>query len=115
MLTPNSFRAVCALLTLSFSNFIWAVDVQVTTITEDKDPVIRGGVVTYTIPVLNADNDSAPLTTLTIPLPTGAVVERAQVRNPFPGQSCQTSLSIDISASISKSGSVITLPISLMI
>lgn len=46
-----------------------AVDVQISQLTDTPDPAIRGGEVTYSVSLLNGNNDTANNVTLTIPLP----------------------------------------------
>ena len=52
----------------SFSSF--AVDVQISQLTDTPDPATRGGNVTYAISLLNGHNDTASNVTLAIPLPS---------------------------------------------
>jgi uncharacterized repeat protein (TIGR01451 family) len=47
----------------------WAADVQISQLTDDPDPAIRGGQITYSIFVANNADDTAHNVVLTFPLP----------------------------------------------
>jgi uncharacterized repeat protein (TIGR01451 family) len=58
----------------------WAVDVQISQLTDDPDPAIRGGQITYSIYVANNAYDTAHNVELTFPLP--ATTTFVSVSNP---------------------------------
>ncbi|MBK5967618.1 MULTISPECIES: DUF11 domain-containing protein [Thiorhodovibrio] len=64
-------RLVLGFLLTSLSAAALAVDVQVSKLDDDPDPVGRGGIVTYTIDVRNNGSDTAAGVELVFPLPAG--------------------------------------------
>ena len=61
------WASACAL--LLFSAATWAVDMQISQLLDTPDPAVRGGTITYSISLLNSNNDTADNVVLTVPLP----------------------------------------------
>lgn len=59
--------ALASFLVLAFNSY--AADVQISQLVDTPDPATRGGEITYTISLLNANNDTATDVTLAVPLP----------------------------------------------
>ncbi len=62
-------QCIAALLLLFSISVAHAVDVQISQLVDSPDPAIRAGELTYTLSVLNGDNDTANNVVVTMPLP----------------------------------------------
>jgi len=61
-------RAIAPFLLLS-SSFAHAVDIQISQLLDSPDPAVRAGELTYSLSVLNGNNDTASNVVVTLPLP----------------------------------------------
>lgn len=62
-------RGASWLVLLLSASVVQAVDVQISKLLDTPDPAIRAGEITYTLSVLNADNDTANNVVVTLPVP----------------------------------------------
>lgn len=65
----GSKKILMACLGLMFSSLAQAVDIQIAQLTDNPDPAIRAGEITYSVSILNNSNDTADNVVLSMPVP----------------------------------------------